>query len=157
MFPVRTSYKPVTYVTITAAMPANYKTKVASIMPVSSDTSSSAHPVATVFPGISNPVDYLASNQSSILHGNSDPDSSMSTPFPPHTVAAIIDSIDALHLVDAPEGLSVPLSVPHLFWRASAASADTDSVPLDFDCLIDDGSHLVLICDSLMNQLSPSP
>jgi hypothetical protein len=144
MFPIHTSYKPVTYATITAAMPPNYKAKVASIVPVASDASSSAHPITAVFPGIPNPVDNLASNQSSILHGNGKLDSSVSTSFSPYTVAAIVDPIDTPAVVDTPEGLSAPFSVPHLFWRTLAASADPDSSPLNFDCLIDDGSPSVI-------------
>ena len=40
---------------------------------------------------------------------------------------------------------------PTYFWRASASPPD--SLPLSFDCLLDNGSHLNLICDSLVNQL----
>jgi hypothetical protein len=51
-FPVHTGYRPVTFVTIMAAMPANYKTKVASVVPSAENTSSSKHPVTAVFSGI---------------------------------------------------------------------------------------------------------
>ena len=47
--------------------------------------------------------------------------------------------------------LLAPLMVPHLFWRVSILP--WESLPLSFDCLIDDGSHLVLIHKSLVKQL----
>jgi hypothetical protein len=49
---------------------------------------------------------------------------------------------------------SAPLSVPHMFWRACALTATTsDDAPAQFDCLIDNGSSLVLIRNSLVNDL----
>jgi len=61
-FPVGTGYKPVTFATVTAAMPAGYKAKVTAIVPVNANApaSSSAHPVTAVFLGIANLVDYVA-------------------------------------------------------------------------------------------------
>ena len=48
-----------------------------------------------------------------------------------------------------------PFSVPHMFWRASAVAASlSEDQPSRFDCLIDDGSHLVLIQKSLAADLS---
>ena len=44
-----------------------------------------------------------------------------------------------------------PLSVPHLFWWASASAPD--SLPLTFDCLLDLGCHLVIIRENLVNEL----
>ena len=44
-----------------------------------------------------------------------------------------------------------PLTVPHLFWRASYSPAD--DFPLTFDCLLDLSSHLVIIRESLVDQL----
>jgi hypothetical protein len=137
-FPVGAGYKPLTQAAVMAAMPAGYKPVIASVIP----SSSSIHPVAAVFPGIANPVDYLATNASSIL-GDGDPDSSVSTYH--HAVAAIIESINApaLSVPVSSDDTAAPISVPHLFWRASAAVPN--DFPAKFDCLIDNGSHLVLI------------
>jgi len=38
---------------------------------------------------------------------------------------------------------SAPISVPHLVWRANASSID--DFLLSLDCLLDSGSHLILI------------
>ena len=57
--------------------------------------------------------------------------------------------------------ISAPFTVPHLFWGASVAPQNT--LPISFDCLLDNGSHLVLIHTSLVKQLDlhlqklPSP
>jgi hypothetical protein len=83
--------------------------------------------------------------------GEGDSDSSVSTPPPVDSIAAVINSVDALSVGDPVTGVSAPLSVPHLFWRASAAS---NSGLIKFDCLVDNGSHLVLICDSLVDELA---
>jgi hypothetical protein len=99
-----------------AAMPANYKVKVASVVPPTRNTGSIMHPVTAVFSGIANPVDYLASNQSSVMPGKGDSDSSVSTPPPVDSIAAVIDSVDAPSVGDPVTGVFTPLSVPHLFW-----------------------------------------
>ena len=59
---------------------------------------------------------------------------------------------------DSPKETSVmtntdpsPIMVLHLFWRASASPPN--ALPIMFDCLLDNGSHLVLICDSLVTEL----
>jgi len=44
------------------------------------------------------------------------------------------------------------LSIPHLFWRASIAVSDV--IPLTFECLLDNGSHLVLIHNLLIDDLA---
>jgi hypothetical protein len=146
-FPVGTNYKPVTFATITSAMPANYKVaKVAAIVPASAlaGPSSSSHPVAAVFPGNANPVDYAAPNTSNVIGGSGDPDSSVSTHSVIPAVSAIVDNVEtsAAMAVNIPADVIAPLSVPHMFWQATAAP---DDVPIPFDCLIDNGSHLVLI------------
>ena len=43
------------------------------------------------------------------------------------------------------------IMIPHLFWRASASPPN--ALPIMFNCLLDNGSHLVLICDSLVTEL----
>ncbi|KIM75037.1 hypothetical protein PILCRDRAFT_92342 [Piloderma croceum F 1598] len=70
-FLVGAGYKPLTQAAIMTAMLAGYKPAIASVVP----SSLSIHPIAAVFPGIANPVDYLATNASRIL-SEGDPDSS---------------------------------------------------------------------------------
>jgi hypothetical protein len=112
---------------ITTAMPVNYNVKVASIMPTSSESASTnLHPIATVFPGVANPIDYLAANTSSVIGGANDSDTSVSTSLLMSFVGAVIDSVDApAQLVPPePDDVLALLSVPHLFWRASIAVSD---------------------------------
>ena len=128
-------------------MPAGYKAGIPSIVP----PSLSIHPVAAVFPGIANPVDYLTTNASSIIDAG-DPDSSVSTNC--HAIAAVNDSINA-PAVSMPlpaNDATTPISVLHLFWRVSASVPN--DVPSDFDYLIDNGSYLVLIRETLANSLA---
>src|SRR5882762_4244482 len=84
------------------------------------------------------------------MPGEGDSDS-VSTSPPFDSVAAVIDSVDAPSLRDPVTGVSSPFSVPHLFWRAAAAS---NSGLVEFDCLVDNGSHLVLIRDTLVDELA---
>ncbi|KIM73627.1 hypothetical protein PILCRDRAFT_15062 [Piloderma croceum F 1598] len=149
-FPVGTGYKPITFAAVTAAMPASYKAKVTAIVPVIANTtaSSSVHPVATVFPGIANLADYAVVNVSNVLGGAGDFDTSVSTHTVSDAVATILEPVDAAILlaVCGHKSASAPLSVPHVFWRASALAGTTsDDAPAQFDCLIDNGSSLVLI------------
>jgi hypothetical protein len=95
-----------------------------------------------------------------VLGDLGDPDSSVSTisiPSAVSAVTAIIDNVDAAVpvAIDSVDKVTAPLSVPHLFWRATAAAASlTDCEPIKFDCLIDNGSHLVLIRNALAEDLS---
>jgi hypothetical protein len=144
-------HKPVTATMVTASMPAGYKLKVTSVMPaiMRAGPSTTGHPVTAIFPGVLNPVDYMASNASNVIGCSSDPDSSMSTHLLSPTVDATIPMV-ANVLYD----VIVPLAVPHMFRRASVISpAAPDNAPIQFDCLIDNGLHLVLICDSQAEQL----
>jgi hypothetical protein len=132
---------------------------VASIVPAlaTAGPSFTGHPVAAVFPGVSNPVDYAAPNAANVIGGSGDPDSSISDYFLNPAVSAVIDAVDAAvpMVVNVLNEAIAPLSVPHLFWRASAARASlSDDEPIMFDCLIDNGSHLVLIRNSLAETLS---
>jgi hypothetical protein len=128
---------------ITSAMPNGYKAKVSAIIPANTGLTFSGHPVAAVFPGVSHPVDYAAPNTSNLLGASGDPDSSVS-PIPIlSAVATIIDNATTL------------LSMPLMFWRATAAAASlANSAPIKFDCLIDNGSHFVLIHNALAKDLS---
>src|SRR6202040_2625229 len=103
------------------------------------------HPVTAVFPGIPNPTNYLALNASNTIGGNNDSDTLVSSHSSYPAVAAVIECIDnqAVLATTAADNALVLLSVPHLYWRASANVPN--DVPLNFDCLLDNGSHLVLI------------
>ena len=72
-------------------------------------------------------------------------------------IAAFVEPLDENTtvppmLLKADLKYSAPLTVPHLFWHASALPPG--SFPMTFDCLIDLGSHLVIIRESLVNELS---
>jgi hypothetical protein len=140
-------------------MPVSYKAKVTAIIPVNENAlaGSSAHPVAAVFLQIADPVDYTAENTSNVLGGAGDSNMSVSTYAVSHTIAGILKPVDATvpSGVCASESTSAPLSVPHMFWRASTLAVSTsDDVPAQFDCLIDNSSSLVLIQNSLVDDLS---
>ena len=78
----------------------------------------------------------------------------VSTSLPPPTVASVIDSVNVpawLVPTGQTENISL-LSVPHMYWRASASVPN--DVPAEFKCLLNNGSHLVLIRDSPAGKLS---
>jgi hypothetical protein len=157
-FPIGTRYKPVTTAMVTASMSADYKLKVTYIMPAitRAGPSTTGHTVAAVFPGMSNPVNYTASNASNVIGGFSDPDSSVSTHLFSPTVATVIKTFDAMvpMVTNVLHDVTAPLVVSHMFWRTSViSSAVADDAPIQFDCFIDNGSHLILICASLAEQL----
>jgi hypothetical protein len=158
MFPIGTSYKHVTFSTITSTMPTNHKAKITAVVPVSASsvTSFTGHPVTTVFPGMSNPVDYSMLNMSNIISESGDSDSSMSNHLFYPAVSTVINAVDAaVPMVANVCSDIIALSVPHMFWRATAAMASlVDNESIKFNCLIDNGSHLVLIHDSFAKTLS---
>jgi len=100
------------------------------------------------------PVVYPAMNVSSVLDGSGNPDSSVSPMVDPHAVAAVINSVDgpAMPVPKGPDDIIAPLSIPHLFWRASASILS--AIPAHFNYLLDNGSHLILIHNSLVDELS---
>ena len=105
-------------------------------------------PVAAVMGFASNPTGYPTANAIDVLSGdeNDELDSDV------RTCNALIESID--DPVTTPPKVDenqVPLTVPHLFWRASYSP--TGDFPLTFDCLLDVGSHLVIIRENLVNEL----
>jgi hypothetical protein len=105
-----------------------------------------------VFPGTSNPVDYTTSNMSNVIGESGDSDSSMSNLLSDPAVSTVIDVVDAAvpMVANVCSDIIAPLSVPYIFWRATAAAATlVYDESIKFDRLIDNGSHLVLICNSL--------
>ena len=64
----------------------------------------------------------------------------------------LIESIDnPVITLPKANNTCVPLTVPHLFWRASCSPIN--DLPLTFNCLLNVGSHLVIIREDLINQL----
>ena len=123
-----------------------------------------AHPIMVPMPGVSNLVAYHAMNVSTMFDEtnsseNTDVSNINASDFW-SVVAVFIENVEGprnmLTLSPKENGALVvsslaPLIVPHLFWRASVLPKGL--LPLSFDCLLDNGSHLVLICKSLVNQL----
>ena len=111
------------------------------------------HPVAAIMPGIPNPVAYHGANETLVLQGSDSSDDEVSG-LKPNSIGAFLESVEVV--VDVPPGSETlkkitPLVVPHLFWRALASPLD--SLPVSFGCLLDNGSHLVLIHESLVTKL----
>ena len=59
---------------------------------------------------------------------------------------------DSLNLLKADLEFVAPMTVPHMFWCVSASPPD--SLPIQFDCLLDIGSHLVIIHEQLVKDLN---
>ena len=97
----------------------------------------------------SNPAGYTAINTSDILSEDDEEDELNSNV---HACNVLIESIDD-PVITPPKAndTHAPLTVPHLFWRVSCSPIN--DLPLTFDCLLDVGSHLVIICEDLVNQL----
>lgn len=159
-FPKGTGYKTITQATIDTAHhlhEAKSKKPVGAIAPGNMNTAAgpSLHPVAVVMGHASNPIGYTANYSSAVLSGDDSEDELDSSQVCAH-VTAIIENIDdtaptVSNLPKADSDLVAPLTVPHLFWHASASLLD--SLPLQFNCLLDIGSHLVIIHEQLVNDL----
>ena len=115
----------------------------------------SMHPVATVMGYTSNPVGYTANYLLAILTDDDGEDKLDSSEVHTH-VAAIIVNVDstAPNIFNLPKvdcDHVAPLTVSHIFWCASVSPPN--SLPSQFDCLLDIGSHLVIIYEQLANDL----
>ena len=163
-FPRGTNYKPVTQGVVDAPHcthdSSKSKKSVATVTPASSSTNASAgpssHPVATVMGYVTNPAGYNRKYPSAVFVSD-DADEDQLDSDVCHPIAAFVERLDENTTVP-PMSLkadlkhSAPLTVPHLFWCALALPPD--SFPMTFDCLIDPGSHLVIIWENLVNELS---
>jgi hypothetical protein len=146
-FPDPTTYKPLTQMFVDA-INRHGKKNVASVMLTGENTVTpvSAQPIAVVMGTSSNPVAYMPSNTSNVIEGDSvDSENSVS-----RLVATVIHPTPST--LKASVSVTAPLTVPHLFWKCSV-SGSTNSFPVTINALIDDGSHTVLISESLTKSL----
>ena len=161
-FPKGSGYKVITQATTDAAQhvhKSRSKKPVGAIATTSMNATAgpSAHPVTSIMGYSSNPTRYVVNYSSAVLTDDKDMDELASSEGCKHThAAAIVENID----VAAPNHgcpLTVktnpvaPITVPHMFWHALVLPPD--SLPLQFDYLLDIGSHLVIIQDQLVDDL----
>lgn len=104
----------------------------------------------------SNPVGYPTNYSSAVLTDGENKDELDSSEVYVHIVTIIEDistaTLSSLNLLKADLEFIAPMTVPHMFWHASASQPD--SLSLQFDCLLDVGSHLMIICDQLVNDIN---
>ena len=158
-FPKGTGYKPITQARVDAACRAHkdkMKKTIGAVTPATSTMGPSLHPMAAIMGYASNPVGYQANYSLAVLSDKEDKyelDSSKVR----GRLAAIVEDVnnvtpDSLNLLKADSEFVAPLMVPHMFWRASASTPN--SLPIQFDCLLDIGSHLVIIHEQLVKDLN---
>ena len=158
-FPKCTGYKPVTQAGVDAARCAHEnKTKktIGTVAPATLTAGPSLHPVAAVMGYASNPVRYQVNYSLAVLSNKEDEDELDSSEVRGR-LAAIVKDVnnimpDSLNLLKADSEFVAPMMVPHMFWRASASLPN--SLPMQFDCLLDIGSHLVIIHEQLVKDLN---
>ena len=96
----------------------------------------------------SNPAGYTTNNVSDVLLDKDEEDELNSDV---HTCNAIIGSIDGAVITPPKvDEHHAPMTVPHLFWCTSYSPVG--DLPITFNCLLDVGSHLVIICEDLVNK-----
>ena len=126
------------------------KCPIATISSISSLTNTiDSHPVAAVMGFTSNPTGYTANNISDVL---SDEDEEDELDSDAHTCNTIIKNIDStvITLPKADE-CHAPMTVWHLFW--CTYYSPLGDLPINFNCLLDVVSHLVIIHEDLVNKL----
>ena len=116
----------------------------------------SLHPVTAIMGYAPNPVGYQVNYSSAVLSNKEDEDELDSSEVCGR-LAAIVEDVnnvvpDSLNLLKADSEFVAPLTVPHMFWRASASAPN--SLPIQFNCLLDIGSHLVIIHEQLVKDLN---
>ena len=158
-FPKGTGYKPVTQAGVNATHCAHEnKTKktISTITPATLTVGPSSHPVAAVMGYTSNPVGYQANYSLAVLSGKEDKDELNSSEVRGQ-LAAIVKDVnnvvpDSLNLLKADSEFVAPMTVPHMFWHASTSMPN--SLPIQFDCLLDIGLLLVIIREQLVKDLN---
>ena len=146
-------YKPVTQAVVDVAHHEHDSKKKWPVAAIASTSSSAndvdSHPVATIMGFALNPTSYTTINASDVLSEDDEEDELNSDVC---ACNVLIESIDD-PVITPPKANNTcaPLTVPHLFWQASCSPIN--NLPLTFDCLLDVGSHLVIIREDLINQL----
>ena len=103
----------------------------------------------------SNPVGYTVNYSSAVLSDNEDEDKLDSSEVCDQLTAVVKDiknaALNSSNLLKADSEFLAPMMVPHMFWCASASPPN--SLPVQFDCLLDIHSHLVIIREQLVKDL----
>jgi hypothetical protein len=147
-FPSATNYRPLTQGDIDKAKKPSCTVAAVSNTTLDENNMTTSHPVAAVMGSSNAPVAYIPNNASSVIEGGNESDDSVSHSFPSHhanyhaQVAAIAPTQDI-----------APLKLPHLLWRCAIFGGLRNEFPTILTVLLDCGSHLVLIDESLANQL----
>ncbi|KAF7971265.1 hypothetical protein HWV62_21496 [Athelia sp. TMB] len=109
------------------------------------------HPVAVVMDSASNPAAYVSANKGDVLSG-SEGDSVSMGDTEVHVLSLSVVAVVIREVDNTGEELEAPLRRHHLFWSAICVH-DADAKPLNVCCLLDNGSHLVLISPDIANWL----
>ena len=150
-FPKGSRYKPVTQAVFDVTCykhGSKKKWPVATIASTSSSASDvDSYPVAAIMGFASNPTRYTAINTSDVLSKGDEEDKLDSDVCACNT---LIESIDN-PVITPPKANNThaPLTVPHLFWQASCSPINNRL--LTFDCLLNVGSHLVIIHEDIVD------
>ena len=134
------------------------KKTISMVAPAASNatTGPSLHPVAAVMGYASNPVQYPTNYSLVVLSDDGDKDKLDSSEVHGQLTVVIEDinnaAPDSLNLLKAVLQFVAPITVPHMFWCTSVSSPDL--LPIQFDCLLDIGLHLVIIHEQLVKDLN---
>ena len=154
-WPNPTTICPVTAANIMAAGKAR-KVRKGNTTAVMSGGAGPSSAVAAVV--ISHPVAYVASNIQSIINDDAEYSDSndsvkVSNHHPP-LCTAMVSELEILgstaQQVEKRTG-PIPFFEPHLWWQCSTVASDF--LPQTLNTLIDQGSHIVLICEDLVDSL----
>jgi hypothetical protein len=151
-FPNVANYKMLTQSFVNYIKMRRNKKPVAVVMQPTDDISASLStaPVAAIMGSSSSAVAYMPSNDSNVLEGNdTDSDDTVSPLF---TAPSIMNCVAASVPMAQRDDIA-PISVPHFFWRCTVSGA-LGSFPITLNALIDHGSHIVLISNDLIIELS---
>ena len=104
----------------------------------------------------SNPVGYQVNYSLAVLSDKEDKDELDSSEVRGQLAAIVKDvnnvAPDSLNLLKADSEFVAPMTVPHMFWHASTSMPN--SLPIQFDWLLDIGLHLVIIREQLVKDLN---
>ena len=98
----------------------------------------------------SNPSRYTTINASTILSKDDEEEEELDSDV--HICNTLIKIIDSPVIIPPKvDEADTPLTVPHLFWWASCSPVN--DLLLTFDSLLSVSSHLVIICEDIVNKL----